>query len=605
MRKFWSDIRYLLDRRDLLRFACLLASLVVNSLLELLSLAAVPVFIAMLLSGGQSNGSPTQVWLARLGSRCGVATPAGLLWFCGVLVLVANGARMLWMLFCISLQARMLNNRKVALSSRLLEQYLRAPAAFHTVRNSSDLINRVVVECDHVLQHVAAPLLEFLQNGVVILCICALLFCTIPGMTAVAVLALAFFGGGFLAFHQKRMRRLGAQEQDGRTKAMTAAAETLDGRVEATFLGKRHFFIDRFHRAMELVTNAQRAYDVQIRVIWPYLEFVSLSVILLVTLASLYLRHGDLATVAPQIALLGMALVRLRSNVINLMHSWTLLRYHRVSLQVVCEDLRQFDSIAERLPLADEDALPPCPFEHTIELKGVTFRHPGAAEDTLKDLTLTIARGESVGIVGPTGGGKSTLLQILAGTLTPDAGSITIDGKALAGSQVPAWQHRIGYIPQQLFLMDDTLEANLALGVPHDQIDRPALDTAIAAAQLDDVVSTLPQGLATRLGEQGARLSGGQRQRIAIARTLYRQPDVLFCDEATSALDTETEARLATALAHLGEHRTLVMVTHRLATVRHCDRIFVLDQGRLVATGTYEELLETSPVFRELANQDK
>ncbi|MBR4517890.1 MAG: ABC transporter ATP-binding protein [Victivallales bacterium] len=604
MRKFWSDIRYLLDRRDILRFSCLLASLVVNSLLELLSLAAVPVFIGLLLSGGSSDGSLTQEWLARLGSRCGVETPSGLLWLSGIVVLAANGARMLWMLFCISLQARMLNNRKVALSSRLLEQYLRAPVAFHTARNSSDLINRVVVECDHVLQHVAAPLLEFLQNSVVILCICALLFCTIPAMTLVAIAALALFGGGFLAFHQKRMRRLGAQEQDGRTKAMNAAAETLDGRLEATFLGKRHFFIDRFHRAMELVTNAQRAYDVQIRVIWPYLEFVSLSVILLVTLAALYLRHGDLTAVAPQIALLGMALVRLRSNAINLMHSWTLLRYHRVSLQVVCDDLRQFETIAARLPLVGEDALPPCPFEHAIELKDVSFRHPGATEDTLKDLTLTIAKGESIGIVGPTGGGKSTLLQILMGVLAPDTGSVVVDGETLAGPLIPAWQHRIGYVPQQLFLMDDTLEANLALGVPHDQIDRNALDTAVSSAQLDDVVNALPQGLATRLGEQGARLSGGQRQRIAIARTLYRNPQVLFCDEATSALDTETEARLAAALAHLGERRTLVMVTHRLATVRHCDRIFVLDQGRLVATGTYDELLNSSAVFRELAKQD-
>ena len=299
-----------------------------------------------------------------------------------------------------------------------------------------------------------------------------------------------------------------------------------------------------------------------------------------------------------------MALVRLRSNAINLMHSWTLLRYHRVSLQVVCDDLRQFDTIAARLPLVEEDALPPCPFEHAIELKAVSFRHPGATEDTLKDLTLTIAKGESIGIVGPTGGGKSTLLQILMGVLAPDTGSVVVDGDSLAGPLIPAWQHRIGYVPQQLFLMDDTLEANLALGVPNDQIDRNALDTAVSSAQLDDVVNALPQGLATRLGEQGARLSGGQRQRIAIARTLYRNPQVLFCDEATSALDTETEARLAAALAHLGERRTLVMVTHRLATVRHCDRIFVLDQGRLVATGTYDELLNSSAVFRELAKQD-
>ena len=602
MRKFWSDIKYLLNRQDLLRFSALLLGLVINSLLELLSLASVPVFIALLLSGGKSDGSAGVEWLLQRFGQFGITTPNGALWLCGILVLAANGLRMLWMFLCISLQARMLNNRKVALSSRLLKEYLRAPTAFHISRNSGDLMTRVVTECDHVLQHVIAPLLDFIQNSVVILCICALLFCWMPGTTLVAVTTLALFGGGYLALHQKRMRRLGEQEQRGRAQALTAASEALSGRVEATILGKRSFFAQRFHQAMESVTNAQRAYDVQLRVVWPYLEFISLSVILLVTLASLYLHHGDLATVAPQIALLGMALVRLRTNAINLMQSWTLLRYHHVSLSIVCEDLRQFDGIANRLSLAEEEALPPCPMANQITVSKVRFRHPGAAADTLKDLSFSIACGESIGIVGPTGSGKSTLMQLLMGLLQPDDGEIRIDGKTLNQTLIPSWQHGLGYVPQTLFLMNDTLQANLALGVPSGQIDRQALDDAIATAQLDDVIASTPQGLDTPLGEHGARLSGGQRQRIAIARTLYFKPEVLFFDEATSALDSETEGRLTTALRNLCQGRTLIMVTHRLSTVCHCDRILVLNEGRLVASGTYEELLATSTVFQELAH---
>ncbi|MBP5301128.1 MAG: ABC transporter ATP-binding protein, partial [Victivallales bacterium] len=385
MRKFLSDIRFLTGRQDLWRFSALLGALVVNSCLELLSLATVPLFISLLLAGGRPDGSAGVDWLVRAAARCHLENGNNILWFSGLLVLSLNLLRVLWMRTCIALQARMLNHRKVALASRLLEVYLRAPAEFHSRFQSSDLMNRVVVECDHVLQHVVAPALDFSQNCVIILCICVLLLCWMPAMTAVAIAALGLFGGGYLALHQRRMRRLGEQEQRSRTQAMGVATEALSGRVEATLLGKRHYVLSRFHHAMERVAEAQQANDVQIRVIWPYLEFVSLSVILLVTLSSLVIHHGDLGAVAPRIALLGMALVRLRTNAINLMHSWTLLRYHQVSLRLVCEDLRNFArSAAAERSLDQEEAVPACGLAHAIELREVSFRYPGASADTLR-----------------------------------------------------------------------------------------------------------------------------------------------------------------------------------------------------------------------------
>ena len=221
----------------------------------------------------------------------------------------------------------------------------------------------------------------------------------------------------------------------------------------------------------------------------------------------------------------------------------------------------------------------------------MTFQYPTRTEPAVRDVSLTIGAGESVGIVGPTGSGKSTLLDVILGFLTPESGRVTIDGTPVQDCR-EGWQRSIGYVPQDVYLVDDTLRANVALGWRGEEIDDEAVAEAIRLAQLDDVVGELPDGVETKVGERGVRLSGGQRQRVGLARALYIRPTVLVLDEATSSLDTVTERRIVDTLAALEAQLTTVIVTHRIPTVRYCDRILYLDKARARMIGTYDELTE-------------
>jgi ATP-binding cassette subfamily C protein len=234
-----------------------------------------------------------------------------------------------------------------------------------------------------------------------------------------------------------------------------------------------------------------------------------------------------------------------------------------------------------------------------LEASHVAFRYESAEQPVLCDVSFTVRRGEVVAIVGATGAGKSTLIDILIGLLPPAAGSILVDGTRIDG-HVAGWQQNIGYVPQAPFLLDDTLRRNIALGLPDEQIDEHAVQRAVSIAQLDELTRELPDGLNTMVGERGIRLSGGERQRVAIARALYRDPALIVLDEATSALDPATERDVAKAIERLRD-RTILVIAHRISTVERCDRVLVLADGRIAAEGAYAELAKASLAFREFA----
>ena len=257
----------------------------------------------------------------------------------------------------------------------------------------------------------------------------------------------------------------------------------------------------------------------------------------------------------------------------------------------------------EAPPEAHPAAAPPPPprLGRRLELRGVTFRYPGAARPALAGVDMVIEARSTVGIVGGTGAGKTTLVDLILGLHAPQQGAILADGTALGPANLRAWQRGLGYVPQTIYLTDDTVAANIAFGIPRDRIDRKAVERAARAAALQDVVAGLPQGLDTLVGERGLRLSGGQRQRIGIARALYRNPALLILDEATSALDTLTEGAVMQAVDAIRADTTVILIAHRLGTVRGCDRIFLLEHGRIAAQGRYEELVAGNATFRAMA----
>jgi ATP-binding cassette subfamily C protein len=308
------------------------------------------------------------------------------------------------------------------------------------------------------------------------------------------------------------------------------------------------------------------------------------------------LSGGSATEVLPVLGMFAYVGFRLKPSLTQIVDGVNAIRYSAAAIEDVHNDLLRAESWSQ----LHHQTSAPIALERAIELDGVVFRYPGASVPALAGIDLVINKGTSVGFVGPTGGGKSTLLDVIIGLLDPDEGTVRIDGVDIRTAR-NSWLQLVGIVSQVNFLLDTSLRRNIAFGVPVENINDDRLTEVLALAKLDEFVASLPAGVETEVGERGVRLSGGQRQRIAIARALYSDPAVIVLDEGTAALDNQTEAELMTMLARYREMRTLLMVAHRLSTVRNCDVIHVVDAGRIVASGGYEELESGSKHFKNLA----
>jgi ATP-binding cassette subfamily C protein len=302
---------------------------------------------------------------------------------------------------------------------------------------------------------------------------------------------------------------------------------------------------------------------------------------------------------AETIALLGLfayVVLRITPSLNRVSLAVNNLRFGGAALDTVVRDLHSSEEIQRR----------PAPgpgvtrLTQTIVVDNVSYQYPNHDETVLRDVSLTVRRGESIGLVGSTGAGKTTLVDVILGLLVPTRGRVLVDGRDIADCRAD-WQRSLGVVSQTVFLLDDSLRRNIAFGLSDDRIDDDKVTKAVEMAQLDEFITSLPDGLDTPVGERGVRLSGGQRQRVAIARALYRRPDVVVFDEGTSALDSLTEAEVMAAVDRLRGDRTLLMVAHRLTTVRRCDKIILLENGKISGIGTYDELLGQSDSFRRMA----
>ncbi|MDV2993433.1 MAG: Protein glycosylation K [Chroococcidiopsis sp. SAG 2025] len=298
-----------------------------------------------------------------------------------------------------------------------------------------------------------------------------------------------------------------------------------------------------------------------------------------------------------------MASIRLLPSVSNTIYAFGIMRNSTYSVDKVYYDLKEIENLeVERgqkilderslRKLFDSKSYSKCclPFEQEIILDKITYRYPSATETNLKEISLHIKKGQSIGIIGKSGAGKTTLIDVILGLLAPETGNIRVDGKTIY-NDLRSWQNLIGYIPQSIFLIDDTIEKNITFGVPDDLIDKPRLEKAIQSAQLEELIEQLPDGINTVVGERGVRLSGGQRQRIGIARVLYHEREILVLDEATAALDNETESLVSEAIRSLSGTKTMIIIAHRLSTLEHCDRVYSIEKGQVVKSGSYQEVV--------------
>ena len=477
------------------------------------------------------------------------------------------------------------------LSHRLLAAYLAAPYAFHFRHNSARLIHRVTDAVHSVFRGVLGSLVNVACEALVVAGIVVILALASPGVTLMAVVVV----GGMLLVPLLVSRH--ATARWGETVArldgemQQTLQQSLGGVKEVKLSGRERFFLDQFDERVAGAARLRTRYITVASTLRMGVETVFVCGLLAVSLL-LTLRSGGAAL--PLLGLYAYAGFRVIPSANRIMMYVSELRYSRAWIEDLRNDLAALPPAAPA-PGGDE----PIRFTRAVALEGVSYTYAGEPEPVLLDVDLAITRGESIGIVGPSGAGKSTLVDLLLGLLAPTTGRITVDGRDIAGA-LRSWQRHLGYVAQEPFVLDDTIRRNVAFGVADAEIDERRVTAALRLAQLGDFVAGLPAGLDTMLGERGTRLSGGQRQRVAIARALYDEPEVLVFDEATSALDTPTERELIAALEALRGVKTLIVIAHRLTTVRHCDRLAVLRDGRLAAVGPYDELLARDAGFRAM-----
>ncbi len=583
------------DRRS---FYLLLVMIMGMGLAEMVSVAAILPFLAVVARPEIIEGTGH---VARFYAWAGFASREQFLVFLGsgVFALVVFG-----LLFSTLTQYaifRFSGQQGYSISSRLLRGYLSRPYTWFLDHHSAKLGASVLSEVGTVIAQAMLPAMRMLSQLAVCVFLVGLLVIARPG---VAIIAGSLVVGCYLLIYfavRQYLSRIGHDKHVANQARFRVANEVMGGIKDVKLMGLEETYLARYEVAALALEKASANNQIIGELPRNVLKAVALGGILFFVLFLLLTNGGDLNAVLPVLGLYAFTSIRLFPALQQVYSGMTGLRFSRPMLDKLHADLLKNPAPAPEEILADPAAVPPLGLRAALEFDDVRYAYPKADRTALAGLSLTIPARTTVGIVGGTGAGKTTAVDLLLGLLEPQGGAIRVDGVALDAGNRRAWQNSIGYVPQQIYLTDDTVSANIAFGLQGDEIDQAAVERAARIAELHDFVTRdLPQGYETQVGERGVRLSGGQRQRIGIARALYHDPDILVLDEATSALDNVTEKVVMDAVHNLGHAKTIVLIAHRLSTVRDCDTIFMLEQGRLVAQGRYDDLLETSQKFRAM-----
>jgi len=581
-----------LNKKRQRQFVLLLILMLISAFAEVISLGAILPFLGILISPDSVFNSPIGEYLVvilDITSPKELVLPLTIVFATAALIAGVIRILLLWV------NTRLAYASGADLGVEVYRRTLYQPYSVHVARNTSEVISGISIKVNRVVFEVIQPVLILISSIVLLIAITLALIAINP---VVAIAATTGFGTIYVLITLLTRQRLASNGKSiayEQTQVVKSLQEGLGGIRDVLLDGTQEVYCNIYRQADHSLRRAQANNGFVSSS--PRYGIEALGMVLIAFLAyGLSLQAGGISTALPVLGALALGAQRLLPALQLAYHSWACIAGGHASLIDALKLLEQ--------PLPENIKQPTCaplPFNDAITFDNLRFRYNSNEPWVLDGLNLKIIKGSRVGIVGSTGSGKSTLLDLLMGLLVPTEGQLLLDGQSINSELIFAWQRTIAHVPQNIYLADATLAENIAFGVAVENIDMQRVRNAARRAQIADFIESRPEGYKAAVGERGIRISGGQRQRIGIARALYKEASVLVFDEATSALDNTTEAEVMNAIKELNGNLTIILIAHRLSTVQDCDFIVELDHGKVVAQGKYNDLLECSSSFREMA----
>jgi ATP-binding cassette subfamily C protein len=584
------------ERRNLYLLFC---AVLVMAGLEVVSIGSIMPFLSVAADPASVHENEYLSWVYQV---LGFTDTNSFLIALGLGALIALVVSNVFIVFTTWILFRYVWGRNHSLSRRLLRSYLCRPYEYFLTRNSAELGKNILEEVREIITSMFAPMLRGGAKAVVALAIMGFLFFVNPFVALMVTLVLGVAYWGVYYAVRDRLDWAGSERVDSNTQRYQFVSEAFGGIKEVKLRGKERAFLEQYDNPSKRYARTQAHYRVIKRAPRYVLEAVAFGGIILIAVYMIAVQE-NIRQVIPMLGLYAFAGYRLMPALQQAFQGIASARFNLAALEKIREGLQQLDRTPVRVSNGKEEASKDLlSLDDHLLIDEVSFTYPGANKPAVKNLSLEISSQTTVGFVGKTGSGKTTTIDLILALLRPQQGVISVDGTPLRDDNIQRWQQNIGYVPQQIYLADDTVARNIAFGVPEEEIDMNAVHEAARRAHIHDFIANeLPERWTTVVGERGVKLSGGQRQRIGIARALYHNPSVLVFDEATSALDQSTEASVMKAIYDLEGDHTILMIAHRLSTVRRADNIVMLENGRKVGEGTYEELERRHSKFRSMA----